>query len=421
MDTILFRKKYPEIIKCIIFFRMTPVVTRKHYGDQIPHGNAGSPQSLNVKVPATIVAPPKFDKSDVFQMLMGSQGLSIKDMGTVLATNSRYVRFGRGYKGSPNNGEIGGRQGRHLQWPANNNHNNIPAPQAQQTTSASNAYHVVAKPPPPQPIYKSPTQPPKKVDAGPGNAPAPPVILNVKITPVYNSPPISPAANKTPAVSHSASGIENFKDFDWKPITKNISKPQKPVTFESNDNPEDLKNAGDLINDESKVYISKVKPAEGKTRSKNVKPKVVKTPKKKNKENPEEAKVTAGLQNWIDNVYQLKKSKHAKNVKPFTFATKKNTSTKNDAKGAYLSEENEDDDEVVGESSSFTEMIGGSLFDELNENDYLYDYDADDDAGVSEEEKLESIPGRYFKVKKLLLDQLPDPIMITVPKDGDNL
>ncbi|CAL8103730.1 unnamed protein product [Orchesella dallaii] len=89
---------------------------RKAYASHVGGGKApmppqSSPVNSNLKVPATIIPPPKFDKKDILQMLLGSGGVDMTEIGTVLMSNNRYVRYGRGLPNSS------GRKGRNL-WAA---------------------------------------------------------------------------------------------------------------------------------------------------------------------------------------------------------------------------------------------------------------------------------------------------------------
>lgn len=168
---------------------MTPVVTRKHYSNHIGNGknpsSSGSPNHGSYKVPATIIAPPQFDKDDVLTMLLGSGGVTAETMGTVVATNNRYVRYGRGL---PN-----GRGGRQLQWGTESNIRNSPQSQPQSSNHIPYVPKYSKKPisPAKKPMFHltPPPKPPKQAPAPPHQAhhAHPPLILNVQISPMSAS------------------------------------------------------------------------------------------------------------------------------------------------------------------------------------------------------------------------------------------
>jgi len=174
--------------------RMTPIVTRKHYTNHVGNGkNPGisssppPPPQGNYKVPATIIAPPRFDKDEVLSMLLGSGGVSADKMGTIVATENRYVRFGRGLPNTPR----GTRQGRNLQWMTdsgrNPTSNNFHQTQSLAGSSSTHIPSVTKFPPPGKPYTKSVAHltPVPKVPYTPQpNYPQPPLILNVQISPM---------------------------------------------------------------------------------------------------------------------------------------------------------------------------------------------------------------------------------------------
>lgn len=182
--------------------RMTPIVTRKHYANHVGNGKNPPPSSQqgNYKIPATIIAPPHFDKDDVLSMLLGSGGISAEKMGTIVATNNRYVRYGRGL---PNGQST--RQGRHINWMPetkvrNPSFKTLPqssAPAPPMTSSSSNHIPKVVKMPPSakKPMVQLTPYPKKSPYYQPHNSFFPvakpnhaPLILNVQISPMQRVP-----------------------------------------------------------------------------------------------------------------------------------------------------------------------------------------------------------------------------------------